>query len=157
MAEQPIAYEDVVITRHIGHPLSVDTAPQHTKMHLELLFDARAYISVHAPGHLLIADQVEYVITGYDPADCTLTLQLVKDHRLTEHAVKAAPAPDPMPPYIDVKEYRTDDGRQSWVFRCWGDGDCDGALHLDLGNGPYAERKARKHVTEAHATPAPTP
>jgi hypothetical protein len=64
----------------------------------------------------------------------------------------AAPkTPDPLPPYIDVKEYRTDDGRKSWVFRCWGDGDCDGALHLDLGNQPYAERKAREHVAQAHA------
>lgn len=148
MTDQVIVYEDVVFTRRIGYPLRVDTAPQHTKMDLAVLLDARAYIHAHDPGHLVFADQVEYAVTGYDPADCTLTLQLVKDHRLTEHAVKAAP--DPLPPYLAVQEYRTDDGRQSWVFRCWGDGDCDGALHLDLGNQPYAERKAREHIAEAH-------
>lgn len=77
----PISYEDVVFTRRLGHPISVDTAPRHTKMSLALLLTNGAYIHVHGSGHLVFADQVEYVITGYDPDDCALTLELVKDHR----------------------------------------------------------------------------
>ncbi len=151
MTEDPIVYEGVVVTRRMGHPLSVDTAPRHAKMNLELLFEARAYLQVFDGDHLAIANQVEYAVTGYDPADCTLTLELVKDHRPAGQG--AAPDPDPLPPYIDVKEYRTDDGRSAWVFRCWGDGECDGALHLDLGSQSYAERKAREHVAKAHPEP----
>jgi hypothetical protein len=67
-----------------------------------------------------------------------------------ELAPDTEPAPDPLPPYIDIKAYRTDDGRNAWVFRCWGDGDCDGELHLDLDNQPYAQHKARRHIAAAH-------
>jgi hypothetical protein len=94
-----ITYEDVVITRRLGHPLSIDTAPQHTKIAVALLFDARAYIRTYGPGHIVIADQVEYEITGYDPADCALTLRLVHDWRPGQkddpHAEPSLDAPTP--------------------------------------------------------------
>jgi hypothetical protein len=55
-----------------------------------------------------------------------------------------------LPAYMTVTEYRTDDGRTSWAWRCWGDGDCDGWLHLDAGSEQYARKRASQHVTDCH-------
>ncbi|WNI19159.1 hypothetical protein [Actinacidiphila sp. ITFR-21] len=152
--EQAVTYEDIVFTRRVGHPLSVDTAPRHSKMSLALLFDARAYIHAHDPGHLVFADQVEYAVTGYDPADCTLTLELAKDHRPDQN--ESEPTADlDITPYLVIHRYRTDRGDWSWSWRCWGDGDCDGWLALDLSDRTYAERKAREHLADEHASPTP--
>lgn len=85
---QQITYESIIFTRHLGHPLTIDNAPEHTKISLGVLADHRVYIHEQGPGRLVIADQVEYLVTGYDPADCTLTLQLIEDHR-----PKTEPAP----------------------------------------------------------------
>lgn len=78
---------------------------------------------------------------------------------ITGPVPEAVEAPNPndpiqITPYLVIQHYRTDDGRWAWVMRCWGDGDCDGALHLDLDNRPYAERKAQQHLAESHTTPA---
>jgi len=63
------------------------------------------------------------------------------------------PAADPLPDFIDIEEYRADRGSRAWVFRCWGHGTCEGALHLDLSDRAYAERKAREHLAAEHTTP----
>ena len=55
-----------------------------------------------------------------------------------------------LPAYMSVSEYRTDDGRTAWAWRCWGDGDCDGWLHLDAGTEQYARQRAAQHVTDRH-------
>ncbi|MDX2702181.1 hypothetical protein PV350_04880 [Streptomyces sp. PA03-6a] len=76
-----LTYEPLTMTRELGHPITVDTAPARTKMDLGLLMNGRAYIYLLGDGSLNIADQVVYRITGYDPADGALLLELVADHR----------------------------------------------------------------------------
>lgn len=63
--------------------------------------------------------------------------------------------PEPLPEYMSVTWHRTDDGRPAWAWRCWGHGDCDGHLALDLASEQYARRNARRHVTEAHPEETP--
>lgn len=153
----PTVYEDLRVSLVLGRGIVVDTAPEHTKASVDLITQAQFGIRHIPGGRLRFGEQVEYEITGYDPADCTLTLRLAHDWRPGQKDAPAVPAP--FPPYIAIKAYRTDDGRNAWVFRCWGDGDCDGVLHLDLDNEPYAEHKARGHIAAAHSTtpPEPTP
>lgn len=55
-----------------------------------------------------------------------------------------------LPGFIDVAEYRTDNNRPSWAWRCWGNGDCDGHLHLGCGTEQYARRRATQHVADHH-------
>ena len=73
-------YGHLQVTRHLGIGLKVDTAPQRTKFDIGALTQSSTYLCVD-DGHIVIADQVVYRITGYAPADCTLTLELVKDYR----------------------------------------------------------------------------
>ncbi|MFE0470486.1 hypothetical protein ACFW2V_02570 [Streptomyces sp. NPDC058947] len=73
-------YGHLQVTRHLGIGLKVDTAPQRTKCAIDALTGQPTYLRVDN-GHIVIADQVVYQITGYDPADYTLTLELVKDYR----------------------------------------------------------------------------
>ncbi|MDX2837999.1 hypothetical protein PV377_03095 [Streptomyces ipomoeae] len=72
-------YGDVQISRHLGIGIKVDTAPQRAKMHVSALASG-FYLRVEG-GDIVISDQVVYRITGYDTADCTLTLDLLKDWR----------------------------------------------------------------------------
>lgn len=58
----------------------VDEAPQRAKMDVDLLAQPGLYLRV-AHGDVVIADQVVYRITGYNPDDCMLLLELVKDWR----------------------------------------------------------------------------
>lgn len=74
-------YEDLRIDVTLGRGIRVRTAPEHTKIAIGLLGDARFGIGLDHPGHIKINYQVEYEITGYDPADCALTLHLVNDWR----------------------------------------------------------------------------
>lgn len=56
---------------------------------------------------------------------------------------------DNLPDYMAIS-----DARQGvYSTRCWGDGDCKGWLWLDIGSREYALKKARQHLTEAHAAP----
>lgn len=73
-------YGDVQVTRHLGLGVKVDAAPQRSKMAVSFLAHPGFYVRVE-DGDIVLADQVVYRITGYDPADCTLTLELVKDWR----------------------------------------------------------------------------
>lgn len=82
MATEPPTYEQITLTRHLGHPLTVDIAPRHSKISLGLLM-AQPYVEYRYPDLLVIADQVVYRITGWDPAGGTLTVELVEDHRPT--------------------------------------------------------------------------
>ncbi len=68
-----------------------------------------------------------------------------------EAAVVTSPPPAPLPEFIDVSQYRHDHGHQAWAWRCWGDGGCDGWLSLDNSSEETAQRRAARHVTEAHA------
>jgi hypothetical protein len=70
-------YGDIQITRHLGIGVKVDTAPQRAKMHVDALVSGM-YLRVEN-GDIVIADQVVYRITGYDPANCALTLELLMD------------------------------------------------------------------------------
>jgi hypothetical protein len=87
------AYKDVVMNRTLGRGVRVQTAPEHALLSLALLRDPGAYISEVSPGHLLLADQVEYQVTGYDSESCALTLRLVNDFRLPAPTA-AAPSTD---------------------------------------------------------------
>jgi hypothetical protein len=73
-------YGDLQITRHLGAGIKVDSAPQLAKMAISYLAHPGLYLRVE-DGDIVIADQVVYQITGYDPTDCTLTLELLKDWR----------------------------------------------------------------------------
>ncbi|MET8978554.1 hypothetical protein ABZX85_23340 [Streptomyces sp. NPDC004539] len=70
---------DIQISRHLGIGLKVEAAAQRAKMHVDALASGM-YLRVEN-GDIVIADQVVYRITGYDTADCTLTLELLKDWR----------------------------------------------------------------------------
>lgn len=74
-------YEDLRASLVLGRGIAIDTAPQHTKISLGLLTDWHIGIRLDEPGIIRIAEQVAYEITGYDPADCTLTLRLARDWR----------------------------------------------------------------------------
>lgn len=76
----PIAYGEIQLTRHLGRGIVVNAAPEHAKAHIGIITSALAGITLD-DGAVRIADQVLYEITGYDPADCTLTLRLVHDWR----------------------------------------------------------------------------
>lgn len=149
----PIAYEGIVFSRELGRGVTITAAPRDSKIALALMLTPGVGIRETEPGRLLFADQVEYAITGYDPADHTLTLRLVADHRLTSE-VAANPesvADITITPFLVVHRYRTDGGDWSWSWRCWGNGVCDGHLALDLSDRAYAERKAREHLAAEHA------
>ncbi|MFJ8784991.1 hypothetical protein [Streptomyces sp. NPDC102476] len=72
-------YEDVVFTRHRGHAITVDTAPERTRISLHALLDRYAYLHMPDEQTIVFADQVVYRITGYDAG--TLELELVEDWR----------------------------------------------------------------------------
>jgi hypothetical protein len=76
----PIEYGGIQISRRLGHGIVVDTAPQHAKAYIGILDGGRNGCSVE-DDCIRIADQVLYQVTGYDPADATLTLRLVHDWR----------------------------------------------------------------------------
>jgi hypothetical protein len=73
-------YGHVQVTRHLGKGVTVDAAPQRAKMDVGLLTHPGLYLRVEA-GDIVLADQVVYRITGYDPDDYTLTLELLTDWR----------------------------------------------------------------------------
>jgi PAS domain-containing protein len=73
-------YRDVQATRHLGIGVKVDVAPQRAKMAVSFLAHPGLYLRIE-DGDIVLADQVVYRITGYNPADYTLTLELVKDWR----------------------------------------------------------------------------
>lgn len=76
----PIEYGEIQISRHLGRGVVVDAAPEHAKAYIGIIASAHAGVSLDQ-GAVRIADQVLYEITGYDPADGTLTLRLIKDWR----------------------------------------------------------------------------
>ncbi|GAA3384418.1 hypothetical protein [Streptomyces racemochromogenes] len=57
----------------------------------------------------------------------------------------------PLPNFVTVTTYRTDDNRPAWAWRCWGSGDCDGWLHLDCGSEQRAQRLAERHLADHHS------
>lgn len=73
-------YGDIQLTRRLGIGVTVDSAPQRAKMDVGVLTQPGMYIRIEGDG-IVIADQVVYRITGYDPAGCTLTVELLKDWR----------------------------------------------------------------------------
>lgn len=56
-----------------------------------------------------------------------------------------------------VQPYRTDQGKQAWVFRCWGSDTCDGWLSLDHTSERSAARALTSHIEEFHASGSPAP
>lgn len=79
-AADPIEYGEIQISRHLGRGIVVDVAPEHAKAHYTIL--AATHIDLRLDtGGIRIAEQVEYEITGYDPAGCALTLHRVRDWR----------------------------------------------------------------------------
>ncbi|MEV6504771.1 hypothetical protein AB0M61_01450 [Streptomyces sp. NPDC051642] len=56
-----------------------------------------------------------------------------------------------------VQPYRTDQGTQAWVFRCWGSDTCDGALSLDHDNERSAIRALTSHYATSHTSSSATP
>ncbi|WP_060905325.1 hypothetical protein [Streptomyces scabiei] len=73
-------YGQVQVTRHLGIGIKVDEAPQKAKIDVGVLASPGMYLRIE-DGDIVLADQVVYRINGYDPADCTLTLDLITDWR----------------------------------------------------------------------------
>lgn len=73
-------YGHIVATRHLGIGVRIDEAPQRAKIAVDFLTTPAAYLRVEG-GDIVIADQVVYRITGYDPTDCPLTTELIKNWR----------------------------------------------------------------------------
>jgi hypothetical protein len=153
----PITYEHLQMSFVLGRGVVIDNAPEHAKIAIGLLTAGHFGLDLGHPGHIKFAYQVEYEITGYDPADCTLTLHLVHDWRPGQKDDPHAEPTDDLDitPYLVVHRYRTDRGDWAWAWRCWGDGTCDGHLALDLASRDYAERKAREHLATEHPADAP--
>lgn len=84
---------EVQLTRRLGIGVTVDSAPQKAKMHVDVIAQPGLYIRVEG-GDIVIADQVVYRITGYNPDDCMLALDLVTDWRPGQ---KDAPQAEPQP------------------------------------------------------------
>lgn len=148
----PITYEDLQISLVLGRGIVVDSAPEYTKITLELFASSPMYVRYSHRNKIRIAEQVAYEVTGYDPADCALTLRLVRDWRPGQ---KDAPAADPqtedtsdldITEYLIVHRYRRDRGDWAWSYRCFGDGGCGGFLSLDWLSRESAEREAREHL-----------
>lgn len=78
MADTEYGY--VQATRYLGIGIKIDNAPQRAKLAVSSLTQPGLYVRVDG-GDIVLADQVVYRITGYDPTDSTLTLELVKDWR----------------------------------------------------------------------------
>jgi hypothetical protein len=157
----PITYQDIIVTRELGRGTVITTAPEHTKISVGLLVHPRVDIRQPTPGVLILAEQVAYEITGYDPDDQTLTLHLTHDWRPGQKDAPTDPGAEPttdigITPYLVVHRYRTDRGTWAWCVRCWGQDACDGYLALDLSDRAYAERKARQHLADAHPAPEGT-
>lgn len=70
---------DIVFTRHRGRGITVDTAPEHSRIQLQALMDRYAYLHMPTPDVIVFADQVVYRITGYNEG--MLELELVEDLR----------------------------------------------------------------------------
>lgn len=73
-------YGEIQLTRHLGIGVTVDNAPERAKIDVDAIGGPGLFIRVEG-GDINIADQVVYRITGYNPDDCTLTLELLKDWR----------------------------------------------------------------------------
>jgi hypothetical protein len=86
-------YGQIQISRHLGRGIVIDTAPEHAKAYIGILASTGNGVSVEDDA-IRIADQVLYQVTGYDPADATLTLRLVHDWR-PGHSDD--PAPEALP------------------------------------------------------------
>jgi len=147
----PIEYGEIQASRHLGRGIVVDTAPEYAKAHIGIIASAHSGVSLD-DGAVRIADQVLYEITGYNPADCTLTLHLAKDWRPGQKDDPNAEPTDTidLTPYLAVSRYRTDRGGWEWGWRCDGDGTCEGHVALDLNNRAHAERNAREHLAAEH-------
>lgn len=72
-------YADIVFTRHRGQGITIDHAPTHTRIALQVLADRYTYLHMPTPDTIVFADQVVYKVTGY--ADGALDLELVADWR----------------------------------------------------------------------------
>jgi hypothetical protein len=94
MTEQPIAYEDLGVSLVLGRGVVVDKAPEYTKIAVYAIAANLIDLRVDRPGFINVAHQVAYEITGYDPADGSLTLRLVNDWRPGQ---KDDPDPEPTP------------------------------------------------------------
>lgn len=152
-----ITYEDLQCSFVLGRGIVIDRAPDHAKVSVNMLAAGHLGLDLNHPGHIKIAYQVEYAITGYDPADCTLTLRLVHDWRPGQ---KDDPHTEPtdnldITEFLIVHRYRRDKGDWAWLYRCWGDGGCDGFLSLDWSTRESAERKAREHLAAEHPDAEP--
>ncbi|MER6183013.1 hypothetical protein [Streptomyces sp. NPDC001652] len=73
-------YGDIQLTRRLGVGVTVDEAPERAKASIDFLGQPGLYLRIE-DGDINIADQVVYRITGYNPDDHTLTLELLKDWR----------------------------------------------------------------------------
>lgn len=72
-------FADVVFSRHQGRGITIDEAPAHTRIAVQVLTDRYAYLHMPAPDRIVFADQVVYRITGYQEG--ALELELVEDWR----------------------------------------------------------------------------
>lgn len=75
-------YGSVVVERVLGVGMRIIDAPQRVKMTPEIL--SGGYVSFAGRGRIWLADQVIYQITGWDPQDNMLILELADDYRPKE-------------------------------------------------------------------------
>jgi hypothetical protein len=98
----PITYEDLKVSLVLGRGVVVDVAPEYTKISVHALANSPVGLVVDGPGRIKVAYQVGYEITGYDPADGTLTLRLAKDWRPGQKDdPHAAPTTPEQPDHLD--------------------------------------------------------
>jgi hypothetical protein len=152
MTEPAITYGDLRVSMILGRGAVVEGAPEHTKFSIGVLTSMPLYTRYTHGNCIRIAEQVEYEITGCDPADAMLTLHLVHDWRPGQKDDPALTSDLDITDHLYVHRYRTDRGGWAWGWRCSGDGACDGHVGLDLGSRDQAEREARRHLAEEHAT-----
>ncbi|MGW6292455.1 hypothetical protein [Streptomyces sp. NPDC055058] len=75
------AYQDIGVIRERGYGVRITEAPVRSKIAPLALLRHSSWIELREPDLLNIADQVLYRITGWDPADSSLTVELVEDWR----------------------------------------------------------------------------
>lgn len=89
-----VTYEELRVTLVLGRGIVIDHAPEHAKVPVSMLSAGNLGIDLRHPGHIDLAYQVEYEITGYDDADHCLTLHLVHDWRPGQKDDPASQRPD---------------------------------------------------------------
>lgn len=73
--------QEIVVVRHRGRGLVVESAPEHARIPLARLVDRAWGLGLASADRIVLAEQVLYQVVGYNPATASLEVTLVKDWR----------------------------------------------------------------------------